>query len=78
MRETAPKHHSRVQDTDIIDFGKYKGEKFGNVPASYLLWLYENDRCTPMARDYVKNNLDVLKKEANRNPYRGPHQKYGR
>lgn len=28
-----------MKDSDIMPFGKHKGEKLGDVPASYLLWL---------------------------------------
>lgn len=28
-----------MTDQDLMPFGKYKGEKMEDVPASYLLWL---------------------------------------
>ena len=31
-----------MSDNDEITFGKYNGTPIGKVPASYLLWLWEN------------------------------------
>ena len=57
---------STLKDTSAMPFGKHKGEKMANVPASYLLWLFENDKCNKEVREYVLINMDVLKKEANK------------
>lgn len=50
-----------------MPFGKHKGEKMENVPASYLLWLYENDKCNKEVKEYVLDNLDVIKEQIKRN-----------
>lgn len=47
-------------DTSPMPFGKYKGDKMENVPASYLLWLYDNNKCNDLVKDYIKDNYDVL------------------
>jgi hypothetical protein len=31
-----------MTDDDELTFGKYNGTKIGKVPASYLLWLWNN------------------------------------
>ena len=49
-------------DEDLIPFGKYKGMQMINVPASYLLWLYETIDAGSV-KEYIENNLDVLKQE---------------
>lgn len=49
-----------LTEEDIIDYGKYKGTKLKNIPASYLLWVYDNDRATPEIRRYVKQNYMEL------------------
>ncbi len=36
------------------------GKKMVNVPAKYLIWVYENNRCTPDVKDYVERNMDAL------------------
>jgi len=33
-----------MDDETILTFGKYKGIKLANIPATYLLWLYENNK----------------------------------
>lgn len=56
-----------LTDESRMPFGKYKGEKMANVPASYLLWLYENDKCNKEVKEYVLDNLDVIKEQVKRN-----------
>ena len=50
-----------MTDNDMMPFGKYKGEKMVNVPASYLLWAIEQQWCRGEIKQYILNNLDVLK-----------------
>ena len=51
-----------MDDNTIMPFGKHKGEKMANVPDAYLLWLYENGKCVGEIKEYIENNLDVIKK----------------
>jgi uncharacterized protein (DUF3820 family) len=50
-------------DDTPMPFGAHKGKKLANVPATYLLWCYEQSWCKGHLRTYIQNNLDVLKKE---------------
>ena len=52
-----------LNDESPMPWGKYKGDKMENVPASYLLWLYKNQKCSIDVKEYIVDNLDVLKKE---------------
>jgi len=59
-----------------MPFGKHQGKKMEDVPASYLLWLYESlkEKFKPNLTEkeliaYIKDNLQVLTKES---------EKYGR
>jgi uncharacterized protein (DUF3820 family) len=60
-----------LTDNDPMPFGKYKNEKMANVPASYLLWIYDewtlpNPRFgfqNKEVKAYIEENLDVLKSE---------------
>jgi len=52
-----------MDDTSKMPFGKFKGEPMGIIPAVYLLWLYENDKCYGEVKEYIKDNLDVIKSE---------------
>ena len=57
---------NQLQDTDLMPFGKHKGEMMQDVPASYLHWLWtngkSNDKLCPVA-DYIRRNLSALKTE---------------
>lgn len=60
-----------LTDESIMPFGKHKGKEMANVPASYLLWIYDewtlpNPRfgfVHQEVKEYIEENLDVLKKE---------------
>lgn len=52
-----------LTDNSEMPFGKYAGEKMANIPAQYLLWMYDNNRCTGSVLVYITANLDVLRKE---------------
>lgn len=52
-----------LDDYDKMPFGKYKGVEMINVPASYLLWLYNNEKCSGAVLNYIVDNMDVLEKE---------------
>jgi len=50
-------------DETLMPYGKYKGIKLANVPASYLIWMYENNKLNNWLLAYVKDNLTVLEME---------------
>lgn len=45
----------------ILPTGKYWGQKIGHVPASWLLWCYENNKCSPEVKNYVEKHIEELK-----------------
>lgn len=49
-----------------MPWGKFKGEKMENVPANYLVWLYEEAKCDGDVKAYIEDNMDVLKLELKR------------
>lgn len=54
-----------LTDKDPMPFGKHKGQKMINVPASYLLWLWDDPMFkTGDVHEYIKDNLDVLQAQA--------------
>ena len=56
-------------DTTIMSFGKFKGRALANVPANYLLYLYDNRMISNQALLlYVERNMDALRKEAGLKP----------
>lgn len=56
-----------LNDDSLMPYGVHKGEKMANVPATYLMWLYNENKCNKDVRDYIDDNLDVLEKEVKRN-----------
>lgn len=51
-------------DHSVMPFGKFKGKQLINVPAFYLLWLY-NEGCGHAGiKKYIIENLNSLRKEA--------------
>lgn len=53
-----------LKDDDLMPSGKHKDKKMINVPATYLIYIYDNDMCNERVKEYIKNNLEVLQKEA--------------
>ena len=53
----------RLEDNSLMPWGKYKGEKMANVPATYLMWLYNNEKCNAEVQAYIEDNMDALKEE---------------
>jgi uncharacterized protein (DUF3820 family) len=51
-----------MNNESLMPFGKHEGKKMANVPASYLLWLYDNG-CFGDIKEYIEDNMDSLKKE---------------
>ncbi len=58
---------TELTDKSLIYFGKYKGTALANIPADYLLYLYDNCKTDANLRAYIKDNLDVLNNEIRHN-----------
>ncbi len=52
-----------MDDNTPMTYGKFQGRAMANVPADYLLWLYENGRCSQPVKEYIEDNMDVLRQE---------------
>lgn len=52
-----------LTDNSPMPWGKHKGIKMANVPASYLLWCYTNGKCCQDVCKYIQENYDVLNEE---------------
>jgi len=53
----------KLTDKSIMPFGKYKGAELANVPASYLLWIYENYDLQQNLKDYIEDNWQQIELE---------------
>lgn len=52
-----------LTDESLMPYGKYKDYKMANVPASYLMWLYDNNKCDKAVRWYIERNMDAIQLE---------------
>jgi Putative quorum-sensing-regulated virulence factor len=60
----------KLTDKSLMPFGKHRGTEMANVPASYLMWLFEGWEETPpktaeakQVLEYVEANKDLLERE---------------
>ena len=54
-----------IDENIIMPFGKHKGKKLANVPASYFIYLYDKGVFEyGTIKMYVEQNLEQLRKEA--------------
>lgn len=52
-----------LTDESIITFGTHKGKKLEDVPARYLLFIYEQGKLPDNLKTYIIENWVVLKKQ---------------
>ena len=57
-------------DRTPMPFGKFRGKAMANVPAIYLLWLYNKGCRHAGVKQYILDNLNELNAEAARIPQR--------
>jgi len=49
-----------LRDDDVMPNGIHKGKKMADVPADYLLWLLDNNKCSNDVREYIVDIKDAL------------------
>lgn len=52
-----------LNDKSPMPYGAHKGKSMENVPAEYLIWLYDNNKAVYPVKRYIEDNMNVLKKE---------------
>lgn len=52
-----------LSDLDLMPWGKFEKVPMGQVPARYLLKLFENTKLDKRLRTYISENFDCLMKE---------------
>jgi len=52
-----------MTDQDLMPFGKHKGAKMEDVPAQYLLWLYNQNPSHAGVVAYIEDAFTALQKE---------------
>lgn len=58
-----------LNDKSPMPFGKHKGTALANVPASYLLWIYDNLDLRDDLKDYITENYQQLEAEKEKERY---------
>ena len=49
-----------------MPFGSYKGMEISQVPAEYLMAMYERGKCPPNVLTYIGQNMGVLQEQADK------------
>ncbi len=62
--------NKEITDYTPMPFGKFRGTAMVNVPAPYLLWLYNNGCDHTGVKKYIIENLDGLNQENSKIPKR--------
>lgn len=57
---------AKLQDKDLMPWGKYKGDKMIDIPPSCLLYLLDNNSCAGEVKKYILENKDALIAEQKR------------
>jgi len=52
-----------MDDNSLMPFGKFKGHALANVPAWYLLWLLNENKCNGELKQYIIDNKQILEGE---------------
>ena len=54
-----------LEDDDLMPTGKYKNKKMVDVPASYLIYIFDKEMVSNIrVKNYIIDNLDVLRQQA--------------
>lgn len=59
----AGKYDTPLRDDSPMPWGKHEGKRMIDVPADYLLWLYDNNKAGKKVDMYIFANLQALRKE---------------
>lgn len=57
----------KLEDDDKMPWGKYKGTLMGDVPAEYLLYMFDKGLNTSPVKTYIIENKKLLETEVSGN-----------
>lgn len=63
MRSPIQPKEPALQDFEPMPFGKFKDKLMQDVPATYLLWLWDEFCSNELVDNYLHNNLHALIQE---------------
>lgn len=58
-----------LQDEDKMPTGKWKGTKMIDVPATYFMYLWDNQMANAQVKNYIQRNHEVILKQAKEDGY---------
>lgn len=58
-----------LTDSSLMPTGKHKGDKMIDVPATYLMYIYDNDMCSLLVQHYIEENMEVILEQAKKDGY---------
>ncbi|MFA6974020.1 MAG: DUF3820 family protein [Parcubacteria group bacterium] len=62
-----------LTDESPMPWGMHQGKQMMDVPADYLVWLYENNKVNGDVKRYIESNMDTLKLEIEQKKKRSKH-----
>lgn len=54
--------------------GTHKGKKMCDIPKDYFIWLWNNNRCSPEVKEYIRENVDSIWPEGEKPKERRPSE----
>ena len=58
-----------IDDDTIMWYGAHKGKRMEDVPAAYLLWIYENTNPISQLKEYIEDNMEILERDRYKKNY---------
>lgn len=55
-----------MDDSSVMRFGRYKGRQLADVPAGYLMYLYDEKIARGELLQYIRDNMTVLRAQIER------------
>ena len=52
-----------LTDNSYMPFGAHKGSKMGDIPADYLIFLWDKRKCYGDVKEYIRENLPTLREQ---------------
>ena len=53
----------KLTDSSLMLFGKYQGYELKNIPARYMLWIYDNLTLRDDLKEYIDNRRERYLRE---------------
>lgn len=51
------KSNGLLSDSDLMPYGKHEGKTMKNVPVPYLVWMYNNGKCSEIVKEFIVRRI---------------------